>query len=311
MEKILKFKTILILTLLIFLSSCASIKKVEYSLPLKQQGQTSIDIENDILKIVQISDLHSNFYGKNQEKLIEKILAAHPDLIVFTGDIFDFEWPLEIAVGRVEKVLSAIKDVCPFFYISGNHEYYYGHNNEYASLFTDYGGIVLANSVVSLEIKGMQVCIAGLDDPIATVPMEIRYSDAVDMETFQANVGKVSMQIDNLDGDLNILLAHRPEYIDLYKKTGVFDLILSGHAHGGQWRFPFINGIYAPGQGLFPKYAGGRYDFSAEQGAPENGGQTLVFIISRGLSYQKPPIPRFFNPVEMVEILVQTEAFRK
>ena len=321
MEKILKSKIFLILSFLIFLTSCASIKRAEYFVPdapvggqegqslghqeQGQQEQTSLE-NSEIIKIVQISDLHSNSYGKNQEKLIKKILAAQPDLIVFTGDIFDFEWPVEIAVERVEKILSAIKEVCPFCFISGNHEYYLGHNNEYAGLFSDYGGVVLENDVVSYEIKGVRVNVAGVSDPISTLPEELRLNDGVDLEGFEKNLDYVAQAIAELPDGVNILLAHRPEYIDLYKAPQVYDLILSGHAHGGQWRFPFINGLYAPGQGLFPKYAGGRYVFPTEQ-----EGQTSVFIISRGLSYQKPLFPRFGNPVELVEILVQTEAFRK
>lgn len=314
MEKILKSKIFLILSFLIFLSSCASIRRAEYFVPdapvdkqeeQGQQGQTSLE-NSEIIKIVQISDLHSNSYGINQEKLIKKILAAQPDLIVFTGDIFDFEWPVEIAVERVEKILSAIKEVCPFCFISGNHEYYLGHNNEYAELFSDYGGLVLENDVVSYEIKGVRVNVAGVSDPISTLPEELRLNDGVDLEGFEKNLDYVAQAIAELPDGVNILLAHRPEYIDLYKAPQVYDLILSGHAHGGQWRFPFINGLYAPGQGLFPKYAGGRYIFSTEQ-----EGQTSVFIISRGLSYQKPLFPRFGNPVELVEILVETEAFRK
>ena len=87
-----------------------------------------------------------------------------------------------------------------------------------------------------------------------------------------------------------ILLAHRPEAIDEYRQMD-FDLILSGHAHGGQWRIPgWINGVYAPGQGFFPRYAGGVYPLD-----------DLVMIVSRGLS-NNTWVPRIFNPPELVMI---------
>ena len=90
--------------------------------------------------------------------------------------------------------------------------------------------------------------------------------------------------------NFKILLAHRPELIELYKKFS-FDLVLSGHSHGGQMRVPFIlNGLYAPNQGLFPKYAGGSYKHNS-----------MIHIVSRGASFN-PRLPRVFNPPEIVII---------
>ena len=89
-----------------------------------------------------------------------------------------------------------------------------------------------------------------------------------------------------------VLLAHRPEYIADYAGYG-FDLVCSGHAHGGQWIVPGLgNGLYAVGQGFFPKYAGGLYELEAD-------GRKTSFVVSRGLSYQKPAFPRFGNPPEL------------
>ncbi|MBQ4118259.1 MAG: metallophosphoesterase, partial [Oscillospiraceae bacterium] len=95
----------------------------------------------------------------------------------------------------------------------------------------------------------------------------------------------------HFEESFNVLLVHRPEYIEQYAKLG-FDLVLCGHAHGGQWRIPgVLNGIYAPGQGVFPKYAGGIYEVN---------GTTLV--VSRGLAKESTPIPRVFNRPELVII---------
>ena len=89
--------------------------------------------------------------------------------------------------------------------------------------------------------------------------------------------------------NFTVLLSHRPELAELYS-TYPFDLVLSGHAHGGQWRIPgILNGLYAPHQGLFPEYAGGRYEFAQQ-----------TFIVSRGLARESTKVPRIFNRPELV-----------
>ena len=89
---------------------------------------------------------------------------------------------------------------------------------------------------------------------------------------------------------MKILLSHHPEYYPRYLEGRNIDLIFSGHAHGGQWRIPFVlNGLYAPDQGLFPKYAGGKYEKDGS-----------VMIVSRGLARETTPVPRIFNRPEIV-----------
>lgn len=291
MVKKLKFKSLLFLSAFLFIS-CASIKIPHYEVNKVIESQNSV-------KIIQISDFHGNAFGKNEEKLIEKIRDAQPDLIFITGDLFEFKFK-DKGLENVKLLLEGIRGICPFYFVSGNHEYYYGHNNEYTWMIEEYGGIVLDNKIETTIINGIDFVIAGVDDPISYIPVETRERDGHDDEQFFVAIENISKQAANLNGDFYILLAHRPEYIDKYKESGVFDLILSGHAHGGQWRFPpFINGLYAPGQGLFPKYAGGRYDF-------EMNNKSSTFIVSRGLSHQEPFFPRFFNRVELVEINVQS-----
>ena len=91
-----------------------------------------------------------------------------------------------------------------------------------------------------------------------------------------------------------LLLAHRPEFFDVYTQYD-FDLVLSGHAHGGQWRIPgLINGLFSPNQGWFPKYAGGRY-----------GEDGTIMIVSRGLANNVGAIPRIFNPPELVVVEIK------
>ena len=261
---------------------------------LKRPAKSSV-------KIIQISDFHSNDFGKNEEKLISKIREARPDVIFITGDLFEYKLK-EKGIKNVEYLLAGIEGLCPFFYVSGNHEYDDNHTNECVSLIEDYGGTILSNRVVQTNVNGIDFVIAGVEDPIYFLERDDRKKDGKNDEKYIPAIHEVAVKAAELSGDFYVLLAHRPEYIDEYKADGVFDLILSGHAHGGQWRFPpLINGLYAPGQGLFPKYAGGRYDFSEEK-------KSSVFIVSRGLSYQNPFFPRLFNGLELVEIIVKPVA---
>lgn len=110
------------------------------------------------------------------------------------------------------------------------------------------------------------------------------------------NVTSVLDQLKNIESSIKqeyytILLSHRPELINDYLDYSS-DLILSGHAHGGQWRIPFlVNGVFAPGEGTFPEFAGGLYSF-----------EQTSFIVSRGLARETTWVPRIFNRPELVII---------
>lgn len=283
-------KFLILFSALLFVS-CASVKVPKYTINYGSKKT---------VKIIQISDFHSNDFGKNEEKLISKIRDEQPDVIFITGDLFEYKFK-EKGIENVKKLLAGIQGVCPFYFVSGNHEYYYGHSNECAYLIEEYGGTVLSNRVVQTNINGIDFVIAGIEDPIFFVLPEERKRDAKNDEAFLSKMKEISKVAAETPGEFYVLLAHRPEYINEYKADGIYNLILSGHAHGGQWRLPpFINGLYAPGQGLFPKYAGGRYDFKDDK-------KTSTFIVSRGLSHQEPFFPRIFNQIELVEILIQSE----
>ena len=291
MERKLMRKFLILLSVLLFVS-CASVKVPKYIINYGSKKT---------VKIIQISDFHSNDFGKNEEKLISKIYDAQPDVIFITGDLFEYKFK-EKGIENVKKLLAGIQNLCPFYFVSGNHEYYYGHSNECAYLIEEYGGTVLSNRVVQTNINGIDFVIAGVEDPIYFMEPEERKKDGKNDEKYIPALRELTKIAAETPGDFYVLLAHRPEYINEYKADGIYNLILSGHAHGGQWRLPpFINGLYAPGQGLFPKYAGGRYDFN------DDNNKNSTFIVSRGLSHQEPFFPRIFNQIELVEILIQTE----
>jgi len=232
--------------------------------------------QGESIRAVLISDLHSHIYGNNQNKLIEKISRQNPDIILLAGDIADDHMP----IAGTELLLLGIKDVAPVFYVSGNHECWSGDIDSIKNIVKSYGVTVLEGGYEEVIINGVTVTIAGVDDP-----ERVRYE--------RYSTGKSTWEVfDELavKDQFKILIAHRPERIEEYKRY-TFDLVVSGHSHGGQVRIPLLlNGLFAPNQGLFPKYAGGMYKHD-----------NLTHIVSRGVSFD-PLLPRIFNPPEVVVI---------
>ena len=246
-------------------------------LTIKNYTVTSNTFETGkTIRAVLLADLHSHIYGDNQKKLISKIIEQKPDIILLAGDIADDENPF----GGTKLLFEGIKDIAPIFYVSGNHEYWSGDIKEIKDKIKSYGVTVLEDDYTEITVKDIPLIVAGVDDPEWT-RFENKYTRKSMDESFMEFKDKPSFKI---------LLAHRPEQIELYKKYS-FDLVVSGHAHGGQVRIPFLlNGLLAPNQGVFPKYAGGIYKHDA-----------LTHIVSRGLSFN-PHLPRVFNPPEIVII---------
>lgn len=248
------------------------------------------------VRIALVTDLHSCYYGKEQKNLVEAIEEQDPDIILLGGDIFDDD----INDTNTEIFLSAIEGKYPTYYVTGNHEYWSGTSNFSAKMdiLEKYGVIILNNEYKIIEIRGQYINLCGVDDPDAYMFSQGKeknsdeYLDgkAETERNFVRNLTKVGKVQDS--GYFTVLLSHRPEYFEEYAARG-FDLVLCGHAHGGQWRIPYIlNGLYAPDQGLFPKYAGGRYDKD-----------NTSMIVSRGLARETTlPIPRIFNRPELVII---------
>jgi predicted MPP superfamily phosphohydrolase len=256
----------------------------------------SVALNDDTaLNIVLISDLHSNIYGEDQSPLIEAVREARPDLIFLAGDIVDDKLPMR----GTELLLTGIRDIAPMFYVTGNHEYMSNIIVEIRYRLENLGVIILSDRWQRVNIRGNEILVAGIEDPFKKKKENRRYDQEAAMEeNFRS--------LDGMPG-YKILIAHRPENIDQYRSYN-FDLVVSGHAHGGQWRIPGIlpNGLYAPHQGLFPAYTGGQYNKTKTGHAAagrENGGET-VFIVSRGLSMNRPRFPRINNPPELAVIHV-------
>ncbi len=227
------------------------------------------------VRILLITDLHSHIYGENQKDLVSLIKLQKPDIIALAGDIADDVAP----VLGTELFLSNIKGIAPVYYVTGNHEYWSGDIERIKKIIRGYGVTVLEQNYERINLNGTSFIICGVDDPDSQM---YEYGSL----SWKDRMYSAFDELENETG-YKILLSHRPERINVYKAF-TFDLVLSGHAHGGQVRIPFIlNGLYAPDQGWFPKYAGGIYSHG-----------TLYHVVSRGVSYN-PRLPRIFNPPEI------------
>lgn len=234
------------------------------------------------VRLVVLTDYHGCDYGENGVELVGMTADATPDLILLVGDMFS-------ADGDPEEELTmfrALVEIAPTYYVTGNHEYWEYDVPALTTLIGETGVTVLDQNCVTVEAVGQRINLCGVPDPYAMV-----YAGAPDTAI---QLSRAAEQIDS--EAYTILLAHRPELLEAYAALGKFDLVLSGHAHGGQVRIPgVINGLCAPNQGWFPKYAGGRY---------EQDGTTM--LVSRGLSDQvQMGVPRIFNRPELLIVDLQ------
>lgn len=228
-------------------------------------------------KIAHISDLHNR---NNNKELCKKLKKENPDIIAITGDLIDSN---RTDIPRALDFIDRIENTCPIYYIPGNHE---GRCSKYPKLresLTERDVIVLEDrcEIINSSIGRINIC--GFIDPEF-----YRFSNSNKTTTpFRLDKIKTSQRF-------KLLLAHRPDLFSFYEKKG-FDLILSGHAHGGQIRLPFIGGLFSPNQGFFPKFTKGIYTKNESK-----------MLISRGLGNSIFPI-RFGNKPELVIINLSKE----
>lgn len=221
----------------------------------------------DGFTIAQVSDLHNAEFGKDNEKLLALLEEAQPDMIAITGDLVDSrKTDLEVAVAFARE---AVK-IAPTYYVTGNHEARIAQYALLKTALTELGVVVLENESLLLQREQDTVTLTGLTDPDFGIPWP-----ELSCDTYQ------------------IVLSHRPERFDLYAQQEL-DLVLSGHAHGGQFRLPFVGGLYAPHQGLFPEYDAGLFT---------EGDTTMV--VSRGLGNSLFPL-RFNNRPELVIVTLES-----
>jgi len=239
-----------------------------------------------------VSDVHA----RKSDSVVKALLNLSPDVILLAGDIIEVsnEYMKKRNVNAF-RFLEEISTIAPIYYCFGNHEIYYSHTpkeinrvpnkdmeRETLRRVQELGIHLINDSFEIMEplndgkiLVGGLVCGRDMDPALNTNRPDLEFLSLYDKEDA-----------------FKILLCHYPHYYEKYLKCTSFDLMLAGHAHGGQWRF-FGQGIYSPHQGLFPKYTSGIYDNR--------------FIINRGAINNSKPIPRFFNPCEILEITLLPE----
>ena len=201
---------------------------------------------NNKFVITQISDFHNNKYKKLNNELIYNLKLIKPDIIVITGDFIDSR---RTDINASINFINEIKEVSPIYYVNGNHESRMEDYELFKEKLVDNDVIVLENDIKEIKYKDNNINIIGISDPRFAV-------DKRDKEK-----GIIKEELKSIDYDkyiYTILLTHRPEYINEYSEENI-NLVLSGHAHGGQINIPFLGPLYAPGQGLFPKYINSMY----------------------------------------------------
>lgn len=230
--------------------------------------------ELDGFNIVHLSDYHNKSFGKGQKRIIKKISALEPDIIVITGDIVD---SYHTNVDRAIEFAEETAKITDTYYITGNHEHRLD-DKDFDKLMNGLkqaGVKLLIDESADIEKNGESFVLTGFDDE--------------SLVNIEYNCPELA------DDKLNIVLAHEPQLIEDYSSHGNIDLVLTGHAHGGQFRLPFIGAVYAPDQGLNPEYTEGMHKM----------GDTSM-IVSRGIGNSAFPL-RLFNFPEIVEITLQSE----
>lgn len=226
------------------------------------------------VRLAVVTDFHSS---DNADDVVAMVASCAPDAVLLVGDLFDDDTQNR----PTERTLSLMRQLSaqyPCYYVSGNHETWTGEMDALYQQTEEAGVTVLRMSSGVLTVRGQRIALCGIPDPY-----EMVFSGAPDTEE------QLRQALEDVDSaDFTVLLAHRPELLAKYAQFPL-DLVVSGHAHGGQVRIPgVLNGLYAPNQGWFPKLAGGAYT---------QGGTTL--IVSRGLAV-RTRLPRIFNRPEVV-----------
>ncbi|WP_415334809.1 metallophosphoesterase [Clostridium perfringens] len=239
------------------------------------------------VNVVHLSDLHGKEFGKNNEKLKRLILKEKPDLVVATGDMIDS------SLKNMEGVIDFLSDLSKcvkVVYISGNNEQRCKKAEYIFESLRSKGVIVLRNEIITLSLNGVKVNILGMfEKPKGDLHSSLK---KINGSYAYEDSHKLFKRLESLEG-LKIVLSHYPEIFEVEYSKYNFNIMFSGHAHGGQFRIPIVKrGLIAPGQGFFPKYTEGMH------------GNKNKLIISRGLG-NSTKITRLFNRPEIVNVKIK------
>ena len=284
----------------------------------------------EAIKIVQLSDIHSIRSEWQKNMLLKKVKSEEPDIIAVTGDLIDTDHYTRqqnlLAQGKIERVedltiefMSELTEIAGTYFVYGNHEMMLlddEKNNSFVNALKDSGVIYLNNKAANLRLNDRNIWLLGIQDP-ATVYKDEKFAFLETMADkteamLKYVIGNTKTMIGRLEAltagdgaevsqkpDMMILLAHRPEFMDIYAEYDI-DLVLAGHTHGGIMRVPLLGGLYTRAEGLFPTYSYGKYI---------KGDTTM--LVSGGIGYIKASIEgvkipvRAFNPPEITVITIE------
>lgn len=237
------------------------------------------DKTNTQIKFVFISDLHNKEYGENNLDLISKIKEQSPDFIAVGGDMVN---KYSADDGVMKELLQSLAKTAPTYCVLGNHELMLAEQIDFKKDINSTGAKLLDNEAVALNINGEEILLGGMSDfpyyefNAPEFDTEERYF----WEDFNARSKNC----------FSILLNHQPEYLSDITQDCNIDLIMCGHTHGGLIQIPFVGGLFAPNQGLFPEYDKGEFDLNGTK-----------MIISAGLG-DAYPVLRMNNCPEITVV---------
>ena len=225
-------------------------------------------------KIIQISDFHNEKSKITNTQLIKCIKEEEPNIIVITGDLIDaHRTNIDVSINLIKQII----DVAPIYYVTGNHEATIKNYKNLKEKLQELGVNILDNKTMKIKEGNSTIELLGINDP------SFEKSNKKGLDTINTSLNQLNYNKNNF----SILLSHRPEAFEVYVEQQV-NLVFTGHAHGGQIRIPFIGGIYAPNQGILPKYTSGTYT--------EN---KTTMVVSRGIGNSTFPF-RINNRPELV-----------
>lgn len=280
-----KNKLLLLILILLIMFVSFDLYASKYFLQCSYYSITNDRIEYPF-RIVHLSDLHNSCFGKDNEKLIDKVLEQEPDIILITGDLInETEEDLSIALGLLSR-LSSLN--IPVYISYGNHEnnYEIRYPADITALYEDAGVKVLNFAYEDIEVNGQKIRLGG----IYGYCLPEQY-----LRSGEAKKEEVDFLKEFQDTPLyTILMCHMPVTWIINNSLNEWecDLVLSGHAHGGQIRIPFIGGLYAPDQGFF---------CGKEAGLYYSDNHKKIMVLTRGLGNTEK-VPRVNNIPEIVVI---------
>lgn len=239
----------------------------------------------DGYRIAHVSDLHNAQMGDHNETLLTMLREAQPDMIAITGDLVDSRH-LDMDTGL--DFIREVAQIAPCYYVTGNHEARL--TAEYKTLKAEMesaGITVLEDASTRITLEGESITLIGMQDP--------SFHGVYKTENIEKLADEQLTQLHTDHDAYTLLLFHRPSFFETYAKHEV-DLVLSGHMHGGQFRLPYVGGLYTPSHGFFPDYDAGRYT---------QGNTTM--LVSRGIGNSVFPF-RFNNRPEILLVTLSSDS---